>query len=237
MFFAAIGASALVVVLLLRLLVFRKADVAHLTEPQAIARLNVHNRTPLPNALAASTPRPDVFSGRGYLAQERYCKRYLDLLRHGYVTRGICVSYESSNDGEGNDVCFTYLWVDHRGAVKKNTVTESYDPLHAAYAAGQGNIVIDMDAGVELESVLTIVYNDKGEHVVVDALGVIDDPGDASDLPVLLAPRDQLFLGRGTESGRDHYPLQASLELGCCFFYGLCLFFPNVFKQLCNHVR
>ena len=56
MLFAAIGASALVVVLLLRLFVFRNADVPQLTEPQAIARLNVYNRTPLPSALAASTP-------------------------------------------------------------------------------------------------------------------------------------------------------------------------------------
>lgn len=123
----------------------------------------------LPKALQAPPPRPDVFSGKGYLRQAHYRTQYLPLLIHGQAARAVCTSYTASTDSDGRDVSFSYVWLDHTGKVRAASCKESYDPMHAAAGAGQGSIVVDSDANMERGRVVTVVYQGD-QHVVYDAL-------------------------------------------------------------------
>ena len=128
-----------------------------------------------PPELRGAPPRPDVFSGRGYLEQARYRSAYLALLQNGHVARSLCTRYRSWSDSEGPDVEFEYAWVDHLGEVHRQSRKESYDAMHAGLSVGKGNIVIDMDAGMKEGRVVTVVYDGRGEHVIYEALR-IDPP-------------------------------------------------------------
>jgi hypothetical protein len=124
---------------------------------------------PLPPELAAPPPRPDVWGTRGYLAQPRYEALYKPLLLHGQVTRGVVYRYEGSTDPDGRDVSFDYAWYVGPGRVRTVHVDESFDGYHAVFGAGQGNIVLDVDADLGLGKVLTLLH-DGSRHVIYEAL-------------------------------------------------------------------
>jgi hypothetical protein len=134
-------------------------------------RVRLATAGPLPEALRSEPPRPDAFSDRGYLAQTRHCAKYLPLLCHGRATRGVCSGYRSRNDGEGNDVRWEIAWLDEEDRVRRVAGKESYDPMHAALANGQGEIVVDMDAGLRLGELITVVYQER-DWVIFESLGV-----------------------------------------------------------------
>lgn len=137
--------------------------------PRYLALLQEAQRQPLPPELAAPTPRPDVWGTRGYLSQPRYEALYKPLLIHGEVTRGIVYRYSDSGDSDGRDVSASYAWLAGPGHVRTEHLKESYDPLHAAYGAGQGDMLLDVDASMELGRVLTI-FHEGGRHVIYEAL-------------------------------------------------------------------
>ena len=136
-----------------------------------LSALQAANLGEPPPELRHAPPRPDVFSGRGYLQQARYRAAYLPLLQCGHVARALCVRYRSTSDSEGPDVRFEYAWIDHAGELRRESREESYDAMHAALSAGKGDIIVDMDAGMREGRVVTVVYYaDRSEHVIYDAL-------------------------------------------------------------------
>lgn len=139
--------------------------------PQVRQRLEELRARPLPPSLAVPTPRPDVWGERGYLAQPRYATRYKPLLLNGYATYGFVYHYHSVHDGEGPDTVASYAWLDERGELQTRRLKESYDGMHAALSVGQGDMVIDMDAGLEQDKVIIILHSlATGDHVVYEAL-------------------------------------------------------------------
>jgi hypothetical protein len=134
----------------------------------ALVMLEQALQRPLPPELAAPPPRPDVWGTRGYLAQPRYEALYKPLLVHGQVTRGIVYRYEFSND-DGCDAVADYVWLAGPGQLRTEHIRESYDGLHAAYGAGMGDIILDADAGLKQDKVLTILH-DGNRHLVYEAL-------------------------------------------------------------------
>jgi hypothetical protein len=142
-----------------------------LAGPLVRRRLQELRARPLPPALAVPTPRPDVWGERGYLSQQRYAERYKPLLLNGYATYGLVYQYQTEHDGEGPDTVASYAWLDERGALQTRRLKESYDGMHAAYSVGQGDMVLDMDAGLEQDKVILILHSRaSGEHVIYEAL-------------------------------------------------------------------
>jgi len=48
---------------------------------------------------------------------------------------------------------------------------ESYDGMHAALSQGRGDMVIDMDANLEADKIITLLHSlASGEHVIYEAL-------------------------------------------------------------------
>jgi hypothetical protein len=125
----------------------------------------------LPGALRPPAPRPDVFSGRGYLQQAVYREKYLPLLLHGQAVRGLCVAYDLDSEPEGVDVTYEYAWLDHLGRLRRVQGKDSYDPMHAGLSHGRGTIVVASDASLRKGRALTVVYAaEPGVHVVYEAL-------------------------------------------------------------------
>jgi hypothetical protein len=142
-----------------------------LAGPLVRRRLQQLRARPLPPALAVPTPRPDVWGERGYLSQQRYAERYKPLLVNGYATYGFVYQYHTENDGDGPDTVASYAWLDERGELQTRRLKESYDGMHAAYSVGQGDMVIDMDAGLDQDKVIIILHSlASGAHVIYEAL-------------------------------------------------------------------
>jgi hypothetical protein len=141
-------------------------------------------RQPLPPELAGPPPRPDVWGTRGYLAQPRYEILYKPLLVHGEVTRAIVYRYRGDSDPDGRDVDCSYGWYVAPGRVRTVRVRESFDALHAAYGAGQGDIVLDIDADLRSGKVLTLLHKGS-QHLIYEALRT-----DPSRDPAVLRARE-----------------------------------------------
>jgi hypothetical protein len=142
-----------------------------LAGPLVRRRLKELRARALPPALAVPTPRPDVWGERGYLSQQRYAERYKPLLVKGFATYGFVYQYHTENDGDGPDTVASYAWLDERGELQTRRLKESYDGMHAAYSVGQGDMVIDMDAGLDQDKVIIILHSlASGEHVIYEAL-------------------------------------------------------------------
>ncbi len=121
----------------------------------------------LPRELLGTVPRVDVFSGRGYLRQQRYRDRYLPLLLHGHAAPGLVVQYSGETTPTGVEVAFTYGWVDAGGDVHLMHMRESYDPVQAALAVGHGEMVLDLDAGLSDGARVTVVAAADGSDAVI----------------------------------------------------------------------
>jgi hypothetical protein len=153
-------------------------DLPALAGPRVRRRLEELRARPLPPELAGPTPRPDVWGQRGYLSQPRYQDRYKSLLLNGYATYGFVYHYQSVNDGEGPDVVASYAWLDARGDLQKRRLKESYDGMHAAYSVGRGDMVIDMDAGLDQDKVIIILHDlASNGHVIYEALQAAPEEG------------------------------------------------------------
>ncbi|WP_309897309.1 hypothetical protein [Archangium sp.] len=139
--------------------------------PLVKRRLQELRARPLPPALAVPAPRLDVWGERGYLSQPRYAERYKPLLLNGYATYGFVYQYQTEHDGEGPDTVASYAWLDERGELQTRRLKESYDGMHAALSVGRGDMIIDMDAGLEQDKVVIILHSlTSGEHVIYEAL-------------------------------------------------------------------
>lgn len=139
--------------------------------PLVRRRLEELRRRRLPPELAVSTPRPDVWGENGYLSQPRYQALYKPLLLEGYATWGLVYHYESSHDGEGPDTVASYAWLDARGELQTRRLKESYDGMHAALSQGQGDIILDVDAGLAADKAVVILHDlGSGQHIIYEAL-------------------------------------------------------------------
>jgi hypothetical protein len=154
-------------------------------------------RQPLPPGLEASAPRPDVWGQKGYLAQPRYEALYKPFLIHGDVTRAVVYRYKGDSDPDGRDVDFDYAWYVGPELVRTVHVRESYDALHAVFGAGKGDIVLDMDARLELGKVITLLHY-GGQHLIYEALRT--DP--ESD-PAVLRARAEAEAAARRRAGPD----------------------------------
>lgn len=138
-------------------------DTVTLTDVELRARLAQSRPEDLPPELRAPPRRPDVFSGRGYLKQQRYRDQYLALLTDGIATRAICTRRTAASEPEGVDATYEVAWCDEAGRIRRLGGTDSYDPVHAGFGAGEGDMVVDMDASLEPGAIVTVVYRDASD--------------------------------------------------------------------------
>jgi hypothetical protein len=141
-------------------------------------------RRPLPPELARPVPRVDVWGRQGYLSQPAYHARFKPLLTHGFATWGLVYQYEGEGDADGRDVVACYAWLDARGKLRTCRIRESFDPMHAIYGRGQGQMLLDTDASLDLGKELVIVQDPVGpDHLLYEALA-ISELAPAGPVPV-----------------------------------------------------
>jgi hypothetical protein len=152
--------------------------------PEDLKHLEQLRQRPLPPELAGPVPRGDVWGRQGYLSQPAYHARFKPLLTHGFATWGLVYQYEAEGDADGRDVVACYAWVDAHGKVRTCRIRESFDPTHAFRGSGQGQMVLDVDARLELGRELVIVQDPVGpDHVLYEALA-ISELAPAEPVPV-----------------------------------------------------
>jgi hypothetical protein len=122
---------------------------------------------PLPPELLSHPPR----SAAAFEGNRLQAAALMNLLIHGDVARGVVVRCASQLDSEGVDGEYTYGWLDRAGKLRVVTRGESYDPMHAALGAGEGEVVAAVEAELEVGKPITIVYR-GAIHVIYEATGV-----------------------------------------------------------------
>jgi len=162
----------------------REGGSAPPPSPEDVKHLERLRRRPLPPELAGPVPRVDVWGRRGYLSQPAYHARFKPLLTHGFATWGLVYQYESEGDADGRDVVACYAWVDAHGQVRTCRIRESFDPTHAIRGSGQGQMLLDVDARLDLGRELVIVQDPGGlDHLLYEAL-TISELAPAEPVPV-----------------------------------------------------
>jgi hypothetical protein len=144
-----------------------------LTDEEARARLATMRAGEVPEPLRAGVPRPDVFSGRGYLRQKQMQGRYLDLLTYGRVARGLCISRWLEPDSPGVDITYEVAWIDYQNRLRRVGGTEYHEGLHTGPPRFTGPIHVVTDARLREGRVVTVVYASVSDACVIyEALGI-----------------------------------------------------------------
>lgn len=162
-------------VLLIAYLVLREKPPPSPTDEEVLAMLRGVPLGDLPPALRHEPPRPDVFSGRGFLKQRRYRQQYLPFLQEGRVHRGLCVyAYRRYGAGE-MEVLYEYAWLDHLGKLQRVKGGASFEG-RLAPPDGRGDIFLPEDGTWILRSPLTIVCSPTtDEHILYEVLLLEDN--------------------------------------------------------------
>jgi hypothetical protein len=127
---------------------------------------------PLPPELEVAPPRPDVWGTTGKLGRKEQHSRFKPLLLNGHATTGLVYDYKSWGDADERTVHASYAWLDRNGRLQAHQLREEYDP-HVGWNANHNTGLVDIDAELDLDKVVTIVQDpSSGLHVIYEYLRV-----------------------------------------------------------------